>query len=81
MKRTSSSEQWAIWDDARDTANPTDDLLWANSTSYDPDSVHDVDFLSNGFKVRGTHVMLNGSGDTYAYVAFASHPFQAARAR
>ena len=33
-----------------------------------------IDFLSNGFKLRGTNTNMNGSR-TYAYMAFAEHPF------
>ena len=33
-----------------------------------------IDFLSNGFKPRGTNTNMNGSR-TYAYMAFAEHPF------
>ena len=82
VKRTNAAEQWAIGDIARDTFNPVDDYVWANASSAeDSNSVHDFDYLSNGFKVRYNHVMSNGSGDTYLYMAFAEHPFKTARAR
>ena len=82
VKRTNTTEQWAISDTARDTYNPVDDFVWANASSAeDSNSVHDFDYLSNGFKLRYNHVMSNGSGDTYLYMAFAEHPFKTARAR
>jgi hypothetical protein len=34
-----------------------------------------VDFLSNGFKVRGTEHNINESAKTHIYMAFAEHPF------
>ena len=34
-----------------------------------------IDFLSNGFKCRGTDTGTNGNGDTYVYMAFAESPF------
>jgi hypothetical protein len=40
---------------------------WRDANSY-------FDFLSNGFKLRTTHVSLNGSDD-YAFMAFAENPF------
>jgi len=44
-------------------------------------SLYAVDFLSNGFKWRGAHTPINGSGSTYLFFAFAEHPFAYARAR
>ena len=35
----------------------------------------DIDYLSNGFKIRDTDAQANGSGETYIYMAFAEHPF------
>ena len=32
---------------------------------------HEVDFLSNGFKVRTANGGINASGDVYLYMAFA----------
>jgi len=34
-----------------------------------------IDILSNGFKIRGSGNVNNGSGETYIYMAFAEHPF------
>ena len=34
-----------------------------------------IDFLSNGFKIRGSDARNNGSGATYIYMAFAESPF------
>jgi len=34
-----------------------------------------LDFLSNGLKLRGTDGGMNGSGKTYIFMAFAEHPF------
>ena len=36
----------------------------------------DVDFLSNGFKLRSNDSRINGS-ESYLYLAFASNPFGA----
>ena len=33
------------------------------------------DYLSNGFKLRGTHGSSNTDGSTYVYAAFAASPF------
>ena len=37
-------------------------------------NAENIDFLSNGFKCRGTGVKLNNSGQTFLYWAFASLP-------
>ena len=34
-----------------------------------------VDFLSNGFKIRGSNTEINQSGNTHIYMAFAEAPF------
>jgi len=39
------------------------------------------DFLSNGFKVRGTSGEQNSDGITYIFAAFAESPFQTANAK
>jgi hypothetical protein len=33
-----------------------------------------MDYVSNGFKIRGSGNVSNGSGQTYIYLAFASSP-------
>jgi hypothetical protein len=36
--------------------------------------IQNLDLLSNGFKIRTTSLLLNGSGNTYIYMAFAEQP-------
>ena len=33
------------------------------------------DFLSNGYRLRGTNASTNSNGGDYVYMAFAKHPF------
>jgi hypothetical protein len=40
-----------------------------------------MDFLSNGFKLRCTGGDANGSGNTIIYMAFAENPFKYSLAR
>ena len=76
VKRTSSSAQWQIEDIKRDPFNPADTSLFADSTDADTTSTgYKTDFLSNGFKLRGTADNVNDSGDTHIYMAFAESPF------
>ena len=73
-----SGTGWIMFDSARDTDNPTELYIFANTSSAeDSSSVIELDFLSNGFKINDTWNGFNGSGNTFIYMAFASNPFQA----
>ena len=58
-----------------DKNNPVNDLFEANSTAAVNTAIVDVDFYSNGFKIRGAGNPTNTSADTYVYMAFAEQPF------
>ena len=76
IKRTDSAADWHIQDIKRDTYNPADTSLFADTADVDTTSSgYATDFLSNGFKLRGTTTARNGSGATYIYMAFAENPF------
>ena len=64
---------WGILDNKRDTFNPVDNTLVANSSNAEADD-HDVDFLSNGLKIRSAGGNINMSGATYIGMAFAEEP-------
>ena len=82
FKRVDTADNWAIYDVVRDTFNPLDSYLYADSqqaeTTY---STAIVDFLSNGFKWRGAVNFGNNSSGTYIYMAFADQPFKFSNAR
>jgi hypothetical protein len=73
---------WVIKDDLRaGSYNPATGNLYANfALAEDTTATVNVDLLSNGFKLRGTYLGINGGG-TYMYVAFAESPFKYSRAR
>jgi hypothetical protein len=75
IKRTSSSGDWLLWDNKRDTFNVTDVVLKPNSNAAENTGYWYIDFLSNGFKIRATDGEINQSGGTLIYMAFAEHPF------
>ena len=76
-KRIDASDNWAIYDSARDTFNVRDSYLLADTTNAEATySTAIVDFLSNGFKWRGAVNFGNNSSGTYIYMAFASLPFK-----
>jgi len=79
IKRTDSTSDWYIFDTSRDTYNVEAATLFAD-TSGTETSATSIDGLSNGFKCRSTTVV-NASGATYVYAAFASNPFKNSLAR
>jgi hypothetical protein len=81
VKKTSAAESWFIADDARESYNPFDYGLLADSSGAELISVKMIDLLSNGFKPRKVTGYHNDSGATYIYMAFAEFPFKYANAR
>ena len=78
VKRTSGTGSWNVFDNKREGFNPDNSNLYWNTTSAeqtDSDRTNPIDFLSNGFKLRGTDTDVNGSGGTYIYMAWAEAPF------
>ena len=83
IKSSSNAEAWNIFDNKRDPDNKVHHLLAPNTNTEENNSTaaRELDFLSNGFKMRGTNDTINGSGKTYIYLAFAERPFKYANAR
>ena len=74
IKKTTSAN-WVIYDSTRSPYNEIDDQLIVNSTTAETTGSEELDFLSNGFKIRTTDADVNTSGSTYVYMAFAEYPF------
>ena len=82
VKVTSAVVNWWIQDTSRSPSNVSDDRLFPNLSNAEAvNSVYNIDFLSNGFKVRGTGTATNDNGATYIFAAFAESPFKFALAR
>ena len=76
VKNASGSSAWVIYDNKRNSFNPMDKYLLADSTAAEATAGSlDIDMVSNGFKIRGNDGGYNGSGITVIYMAFASNPF------
>ena len=80
IKDTGSTQSWFMYDNKRDTINPNTKLLTANNNSAEEDSAStgntfDIDFVSNGFKIRTTDAGVNTNGNEYIYSVFAETPF------
>ena len=73
IKRVSAGgNSWRLYDNLRDIDNEMDNALFITNAvegNYDA-----IDFLSNGFKLRGTSAAINGSGSTYIFYAIAENP-------
>lgn len=66
IKRTDSTSNWRIFDNARGTNVE----LYANSSSQDVSATGYINFNSNGFEITTTGGWLNADGGTYLYMAF-----------
>ena len=69
-------------DNQRDIDNPVHKFVLANEAQVeDTSNNQDVDYTSNGFKVRNSNARNNASGGSYIYIAFAETPFKYSNAR
>jgi hypothetical protein len=77
-----SVQDWFILDAGRNPFNVADDWLEPNTSDAEGSQANSlIDFVSNGFKFRGDMTMMNFSGYTYIYAAFAENPFKYSLAR
>jgi hypothetical protein len=79
-KYSASGNQWYIFDSTRDPYNAAGAELYPSTNGvewYGPQ----LDFVSNGVKVRNNYTSWNGSGTNMIYIAFAESPFKTSRAR
>jgi len=70
-----AGENWYIFDNKRDTDNVMTQILYPNLGNAEATGTTNIDFLSNGFKLRNAGDFLNGSGRTNIYACFAENPF------
>ena len=77
VKFSSQTGPWIAVDNKRDPINQMDAMLRLDTAAAEVDqSGVDFDFLSNGFKVRGTSGWINEpAGSTISWIAFAESPF------
>ena len=83
IKTTAAGDGWTIQDSTRFPNNAITDILAANSPNSEATfgSSFNIDFLSNGFKIRNASTAMNLSGSTYIFMAFAQNPFKTSLAR
>ncbi len=73
IKKTSNTGSWVILDSARETTNPKNLYLFAETNGAESDVSsslgYDVEFLTDGFEPKGSGGDVNASGQTYIYLA------------
>lgn len=70
IKQSSSSgTSWAIFDKERGMTTGNDPLIYANSSNSEITGLDFVEASSTGFQVKNTSPAVNGSGETYIYIA------------
>jgi hypothetical protein len=78
VKVTDASDNWMVFDNARDLSNVTGQLLRINlSDQENTEAGAKMDFLSNGFKLRGSGGGIGQTNDNtnvYIYCAWAEAP-------
>jgi hypothetical protein len=78
IKASGMTQEWVLLDSTRSTSNGSNpaNLYFTTNSTAGEGTGDDVDFLSNGFKIRvsGSGVNYN-SGQTYIYCAWAENPF------
>ena len=82
IKRITEVGVWFMFDTERSPYNVMNTKLNANSSdAEDSDTSWNIDFLSNGFKLRGNHVYINSQNNSHIFIAFAENPFKHSNAR
>ena len=80
MKNTQVNREPVIYDSKREPTNPMNEAMssrgYAETASYG-----EIDFYSNGFKIRENNYHINEDDRTILYLAFAETPFKYSNAR
>ena len=72
IKRSSSAQSWAMYDNARTPENPRKKTLACDTADAEiSENDRAIDFTSTGFTVVGTNDVCNKPDETYVYAAFA----------
>ena len=77
IKCRTNTAEWQIYDNKRPGYNWPNYNLSPNNNAveYTGESYHNIEILSNGFKIRLTDVAVNTAKAVYTYYAFAEQPF------
>jgi len=70
LKPSSAVDHWNMYDNTRDTTNPTNALLFPNRSNAEGTG-QDIEITDTGFQLKNDNAGSNGNGTTYIYAAFA----------
>ena len=78
LKQIDGAAEWTVFDTARETHNQMEDILQWDLDNAETQLANDkIDFLSNGFKLRGAGGgRTNQSGRTFVYGAWGDVSFK-----
>ncbi len=71
IKRTDVANSWVMYDNTRQTTNPKDLRVLADSPDFEFDGNEYITFTDTGFEIQYSGNLTNASGGTYIYMAFA----------
>ena len=82
LKNTAASQHYTMYDTKRSTSNLVDNAVYGDETEAESSAAeHNIDILSNGFKIRNNAAQNNTNNNTYIFMAFAETPFKYSNAR
>jgi hypothetical protein len=83
IKRVTAIEHWWIFDSDRSPHNLMDDYMKVSSDEAEVINHTSIklDFLSNGFKIRGNNTGIGLNGQEHIFMAFAEEPFKHSTAK
>jgi len=74
IKCSSAVSHWRIFDHKRLGYNPSNEKLYPNLDNAEGTAT-EIDFLSNGFKIRSSDTDVGNNSSDYIYMAWAENPF------
>jgi hypothetical protein len=74
VKNRQRATAWYMYDNKRTPFNQMDGHLFTDATTTETTGSEEIDFLANGFKLRGDNSGSNRSGEVFIYMAFAERP-------
>ncbi len=72
---SASARNWRLYTNKQDTFNQMHRKVYTNTGSAEVANDNEIDFLSNGIKLRSNDGGTNTSGETYLFAAWAEVPF------
>ena len=80
IKNADAAEQWRIYDSKREPSNQMFKCIFPNANNGEnttDNASEEIDFVSNGIKIRSSSQQLNGNNQQLMYMAFAEEPLVA----